>query len=117
MKRDMDLIREILLEIEKLPPNTETGEFPIEGWKPEEINYHIRLLCQAGYVDAISVAAMGDDEWIVRSLTWNGHEFLEASRNQTLWNKAKALVAEKGSGLTLEVLKAALSTRVRFWAR
>jgi len=48
MKRDMDLIREILLEIEKLPPNTETGEFPIEGWKPEEINYHIRLLCQAG---------------------------------------------------------------------
>jgi hypothetical protein len=108
MKRDMDLIRSILLEIEKLPPTDEISELLIEGTDADEINYHLKLLHQAGLIEAVNASSMDGDAWIIRSLTWNGHEFLEASRNQTLWNKTKALVMEKGGGLSFEVLKQAL---------
>ncbi len=108
MKRDMDLVRAILMEVEKFPPNHETSELIVEGWENDAIVHHIGLLHQAGLVNAIDASAAGDETWIISSLTWNGHEFLEAARNQTLWNKTKTLVMEKSGGLSFEVLKQSL---------
>lgn len=45
---------------------------------------------------------------MVKSLTWDGHEFLEAARDDSLWEKAKRLVLEKTGTLTFEALKLAL---------
>ena len=42
------------------------------------------------------------------SLTWQGHEFLDAARNDTIWRKAKKKVLETTGGLAFDVLKAAL---------
>lgn len=102
MKRDMDLARQILLEIEKLPHGYDVLFQPeIEGRSSAEVSYHIMLLTQAGYVEGEEAP----DGWHAKTLTWQGHEFLEAARDDSRWNKAKALVLEKGGAITFEILR------------
>jgi hypothetical protein len=43
-----------------------------------------------------------------RTLTWQGHEFLDAARSDTLWQRAKATVFNATGGLSIELLKDAL---------
>jgi hypothetical protein len=38
-------------------------------------------------------------------LTWEGHDFIEAVRNETVWRKAFGIITEKGGGFTLEMIK------------
>lgn len=78
----------------------------IEGYPQEVVSYHLHLLLQAGLIEAKNLP--GTNEWMVKSLTWDGHEFLEAARDDSLWEKAKRLVLEKTGTLTFEALKLAL---------
>ena len=51
MKRDMDLIRELLLKIEDHDPNSSSYDsIEIEGHSPREICEHVRLLESAGLI-------------------------------------------------------------------
>jgi hypothetical protein len=43
-----------------------------------------------------------------KRLTWQGHDFLDAARSDTLWENAKKLTLEQTGGLSLDLLKAAL---------
>jgi len=108
MKRDMDLARSILLALEESNSNQGWVDIKIEGHAPEEVWYHIMLLHEAGLIKALDVGSFGRDEWKAERLTWAGHEFLESSRNEGIWKRAKKIVAEKAGGLTFEVLKQVL---------
>ena len=105
MKRDMDLVREILL---KLEDQTGADDYlepeQVQGRDPEEVSYHIHLMYEAGLIDAINDRGVGS-HWIAMRLTWEGHEFLEASKNLTVWNQAKRIIAEKGGGITFVLIK------------
>lgn len=46
--------------------------------------------------------------WRVHALTWQGHEFVEGSRNETMWIKAKSTINEKGIGMAFDTMKAML---------
>lgn len=107
MKRDMDLAREILLALEEMPADEEV-ELNLEGYSQEEISYHVRLLSEAGLIEAEDRSGYGGDDWQPERLTWAGHDFLEASRDQGRWEKATKLVKEKVGGITLDALKAIL---------
>jgi len=78
----------------------------IEGRPREEVAYHLKLLGQAGYIDAEPTGGIAAFRWGVRSMTWEGHDFLDAIRNDTIWNRVKATVTEKGGGASVEVMKA-----------
>jgi DNA-binding transcriptional ArsR family regulator len=104
----MDLCREILRRLEALPDPDNFDPIEIDGQPPETVSYHIRLLWEAGFIDAHDVRTMGDYDYRAKCLTWQGHEFLEASRDDGLWKKAKDTALSKGGGLTLDVLKAVL---------
>jgi hypothetical protein len=108
MKRDMDLIRQILLKIEEHPYDLDWVELELEGYSPREISYHVMLLAQASLIEADNLSTFGDPQWEAKSLTWQGHEFLEAAKDESRWNKAKKLVKEKGGGMIFEVLKTSL---------
>ena len=102
MKRDMDLARQILFEIEGLPNGNDVILQPeIENRSSDEVSYHIMLLVQAGYIEGEEAP----DGWHASSLTWLGHEFLDAARDESRWNKAKKIVMEKGGAITFEMLK------------
>lgn len=113
MKRDWDLVREILLAVEMLPDSESTlDEGCIENRLREEVSYHFRLMYEAGLIDAIDAGALSGDFYIPTSLTWEGHELLDKIRQQSSWNKVKGLVKEKGLDLSYDVLKVALGSAI-----
>ncbi|MBQ0163090.1 MAG: DUF2513 domain-containing protein [Treponema sp.] len=98
MKRDMELVRELLISIEE-----HTGE---KGWSvPSDMEYlvvvkHLELMEQANLVNASIVRTKQYSTVMDASLTWDGHDYLNAIRNETVWNKVKENVKEKGIQLT-----------------
>jgi hypothetical protein len=117
MKRDMDLFRVLLLKIEE-QPFVASGYFPkptIEGFSEEEICYHAQLAKDAGFIEATFLPQT--TEFMVKRLTFAGHEFLDAAREEKLWNKAKQTVLHNAGTLTVEALKTALSMLMQQAAR
>ena len=105
MKRDMDLVRKILIELEKLPYSSGFVDLPIEGYSPDEVSYHVMLLSETGLIEAIDLSTLSGPHWAPIRLTWSGHEFVEASRDENRWEKAKNIMKEKGSGFAFGVLQ------------
>jgi hypothetical protein len=112
MERDMDLVREILLATENKNDFSSWLVPDIEGYTKLEIYYHIKLLIQAGLAEGENLSSHSGDKWVIKTLTSFGHDFLDASRNETVWNKAKASIQSKGLSLTLDLLKMALNDAV-----
>lgn len=104
MKRDLDLVRQLLFVIE----SSETAALNhVYGLSPgdQRVQYHLRLLVDAGL--ARGVGLTGEGSVCVR-LTWDGHEMLELVRNESLWDRAKRLVQDKTGGNSLEAIRAVL---------
>ena len=111
MKRDVDLIRAILFEVEKFPEPDGFIPIEFEDHIQIEVSYHVKLLYQAGLIEAYDLSGAGSNfEWQAGSLTWEGHEFLDAARDDTRWNSTKNMIAEKVGSLPFEVLKQVLLT-------
>lgn len=80
-----------------------------------QIRYHIYLLQDAGLLVARD-ARSRDNLWSYypSHLTWEGHEFFDAARNDTNWKKTKEHIMEKaGGGVTVEALKLMLPEIVK----
>lgn len=103
MKLDMELVRRFLLLIEE----QEDGIFRI----PEDVDvniakYHLNLLKDKGYIN-VSIFYADNIPYFINncSLTWEGHEFLDSIRNDTIWNKVVETLKQEGSSITLEIIK------------
>jgi len=109
MKRDMDLVRKILMACADHEHGFAPPTLQIEGYSEEQVGHHVYLMMQAGLVKGADVTAMGSSspEAVLSSITWAGHEFLEASRDEGLWTKAKQAAGSTG-GMVLDVLKSVL---------
>jgi hypothetical protein len=112
MKRDMDLVRSIVLAIEEAPNGYAPNPLDVPGHTEEEIGYHVHIMMEAGLVRAHDVTSMGDSspQAIASSLTWAGHEFADASRDDSRWSTAKDLAVKKAGSVTVEVLTKLLSS-------
>ncbi|MDD4876343.1 MAG: DUF2513 domain-containing protein [Dehalococcoidales bacterium] len=103
MKRDMDLIRKMLLAIEA----NSSGFAPsieIDGYTQEQIGYHATLLGEAGLAittDITDFTNTSPEAMIIR-LTWAGHEFLDYARENQIWNQAKDKVKQVG-GASIQI--------------
>ena len=102
MKRDMELIRLSLLEVERKEPAPD-----LSGYTEDQKVYHMALCIEAGLVDG-EIVKDGDGYPAATAavrLTWKGHEFLDAARNDTIWKKALGHVKKAGIAVTLPVLE------------
>jgi hypothetical protein len=109
MKRDMDLVRRILLQVEEADEEALTSRpLDIEGYDGATVARHVEIMQEANLVDAHVMRADGVPPYAARvfRLTWQGHDFLEATRNDTIWAKTKSFVVERGGGASFEVIKA-----------
>jgi len=113
MKRDMDLVREILLKVEE-STNDPRGFITLDlpGRSPQEVSYHVMLLSEAGWLEASNHSSSAGYSWKPKRLTWQGHEFLDNARNDTVWNSTKAKVKETVGSASLEVFKGLLAQGV-----
>jgi hypothetical protein len=109
VKRDMDLIRLLLLKIEGV-------ENPdLSDYAKEQILYHKRLLIEAGLAHgSIMEDGSGEPVAVVTTrLSWEGHEFLDAARNQSIWEKAKEIISKVGVSVTFPIVKEILTTLLK----
>lgn len=118
MKRDMDLIRGILLYVEEHDGmSTVTDREHFEPFTERELHEAVHLLEGHGLVEAniqrSGTTPGGIYAAVVNRLTWEGHDFLEAARNETIWERTKAQIAEKGGGASFEVIKALLTAAAK----
>jgi hypothetical protein len=110
MKRDLDLIRDILLDVENwnIPQPLTLGSLEYEGKTKQEIGYQLELLEDAGYIDVriikdhVGIGYL--DAFIVR-MKMAGHEYLDSVRNPEVWNKTKTTLEKVGGGAALDVVK------------
>jgi hypothetical protein len=112
MKRDPDLIRKLLIYLEVKPDDKMIKELEVDGYEAAEVMYHFVLMDEAGFIRCEKEVSSSTPDRVIRaypfSLTWQGHEFLEASKNQSAWVKAKEITKAKSGALSMEVLKAVL---------
>ncbi len=115
MKRDMDLARAILMEIENCDDadGSDAVVVTIDGHTEREIAYHVKLLSEAGLLEARDLSASELFVCLPVRLTWFGHEFIDATRKESLWQKAKNVVLEKTGGLTFEAMKMVVTQLLR----
>lgn len=115
MRRDLDLIREIVLAVEDLPGGSLNQELAIEGRTREEIGYHSYLIIDAGLAKGQDAGFLEDTSpiWHINHLTAAGHDFADASRSDTTWSKAKSQLREHGGSFTIEIVKEVLTRVVK----
>lgn len=109
MKRNMELIRKILLTVEDKYVDTwlHNNEIKIDGYDMKTIGYHCAVLHDAGLLYDYK-GQYGDGELLqfgVGRLTWDGHEFLDKIKSDTVWNKTKDIITEKGIPFVLDAVK------------
>ena len=119
MKRDMDLVRAILLVIEeneaarvdqpeiskglkKMFPNGPT-------WRGEQLIEHVQMMKEADLVEANIMSAMRGSTFTRLRMTWHGQDFIADARNESVWKKAK----EKCGDMSFAVFKQVLAELVK----
>jgi hypothetical protein len=109
MKRDMDLMRELLLKLEALPMRrggivnipADDEAIAVEGYSVDQIDYHLSQIRRSGFIDeggARPASGIG-----FRCLTPAGHDFLDSVRDPETWSRTKKAAAGAG-GFTLDLL-------------
>lgn len=104
MKRDWDLIRQILFAVEASETDEKISDNDIVGCTSENFHYNAVLLNEAGLVQAMILPNL--QTTLIESLTWEGHEFFDSIRNDSTWDKIKISAKEKSLELSFSSIKA-----------
>lgn len=100
MKRDMDLCRKILLEVEKASYEGEDGifDFKVEEYDRDEVSYHLLLLDEARLIEARNLNRNIEGFWFLSDLLgkvmnfWRRLEItIDGRRLNVLWLKLVVL--------------------------
>lgn len=115
MKRDLELIRKLVLQVEAIPTGYIKEEIEIEGYSAEQIGYHSYLMIDAGLAKGVDVTTYGctSPNWRILHLTSAGHDFADAARDESFWRKATGLVRDKGGTVTLDLMKQILISLIK----
>jgi hypothetical protein len=116
VKRDWDVIRDVLTEVEGLS-SQDRGDFIYGRGRQDEVRAgHAFLLWEAGFIKAIDANSLSGPSLISPDLTWEGHELLDTIRSKPVWEKVKTTAKDKGIELTFEAVialgKAALQSAI-----
>lgn len=108
MKRDADKIREIALATEALAVG--------ERLESTDAIFcaHVQWMKDAGLIEARVIPYQeGNTAAVVFRLTWDGCDFLDAARSETLWAKAKESVINPSASWTFDILKEWLVAEIK----
>jgi len=105
----------MVLAIEDAPTGYAPDSLSFEGYTAAQVGYHKWLLIDAGLANGerLDISDSEAPEGAIINLTWAGHDFAEAVRNDTTWNKAMGTMKEKAGSITFDILKQLLSVIIR----
>lgn len=89
MKRDLELVKELMRRFE-----SDNWSIP-EGRTQWEVAYHVKQmidgsLLEGEVVNGFAPGAPGravPKNFIIHDITWKGHDFLKAIRDETVWKR------------------------------
>lgn len=107
MKRDMDLVRCILMTVEKSEDEVTEAQLLDCGGDMARLAFHVELLQGHGLLTAeIYRDGMGDPMSVsISGLTWDGYDYLDAIRSQKVWCKVKEAISKAIGDTSLSVVK------------
>ena len=108
MKRDMELVRKIMFKIEEDYSGTMIRALRIDGYDLVTVAEHCRMMTAHGLIDEYKpIGADGHPvlTFLVGNLTWEGYDFLDKIRQDTVWNKTKDVITKQGLPMILDVIK------------
>jgi len=121
MKRDMDLIRALLLHFEAKGNQEHELNTAIDGYDSNVIGYHLNLMYDAGLITAEPFTSSTSSrvyKVVPFGLTWQGHEFLDAARDNKVWETTRkkiiSAVAEVPFSLLRDLLLLTLKQQLGF---
>jgi hypothetical protein len=109
MKRDMDLIREILLEVEKKPNSERWVAQPLLEYSKEDVVAHIMLAIDAQLLAGAVISSFSATVFRIKN---EGYDFLEAAKDDMLWENAKTRLRTAGIPVSINAMKAMINTLV-----
>lgn len=98
MKRDADLIRDILLSVEADHGDLETVAATVTD--QDIINYHLHLMIDGGLLNGQEI---NEGQWRVYGPTWAGCELIDLIRDGTHWAAIKQKL--NGKPCSFEIIK------------
>jgi hypothetical protein len=106
MKRDFDLIRRIMTDIERMPAGEQYSDISyLTDYDSATVYHHIALLIDEGLlIGNVVKLNRGIGGVLVTGLTWKGHDFLDAARNDSIWGKAKDTILKPTVSFTFDLL-------------
>ena len=115
MRRDMELVRKMVLAVEARP----AGHAPalhIDGYDDAQVGYHAYLLVDSGLAAGFNDGDQGSPgpTYRITRLTSAGHDFAESARNEHIWDEVTEQVRKKGLvSATIDVFKKLLDKQIR----
>lgn len=117
MERNFNLIREILLQAEATPAGEMIQKFNCEEFDKATIIEHVEIMIGADLLDGDVFHTMaGSSGFLVRKITWQGHDFLANAKNDTIWKKVMKEAKEKGTSTSFVVINGILTRDAQKYA-
>ncbi len=111
MKRDLDVVRGILMRCEKAP----SGEW----LRPEDfgkltiprrmLGEHVAMMMDRRLIDGKMITDDSNFDFAIFRILWEGHDFLALAKSATRWRRFLAFAKRQTAALTVEFFMA--------WAR
>ena len=108
MRRDLDLMREIMLDARASSHPLDVSTWTGEGRSRSLVGYNVKLLRDAGMVEA-DIHGADDDPYYfcqVGDLTWEGQDYLASIAPPSVWRETKRLLARRGGDAAWAEIKA-----------
>ncbi len=105
MKRDLDLVRKIMLALEAYDHGYAPEGFTIAGYDDEVIGHHVWLMAQGGLLTALTSPGEASPIAEPGSITWVGHEWLAVVRNERVWVTVRTEMKDRGLTLSFALMQ------------
>ena len=108
MKRNLDLIREILIKAEEADGGISDCDLVNDKYTIAEVAFNVELMRERGLIEAsIDHAGLNDKPYSVDidRITWEGYDYLDAIRSRKVWEKARQAISAAVGDTSLSVVK------------
>lgn len=108
VKRDLDLLRNILLKMEALGAGTKRlHQFRCLNDDDAVLTLHIQLLIDAGFIEVTDEVYTGDGtkDFLIQRITFAGYDYLDTVRNDDTWLEIKQRLKKVGESVSLDIVK------------
>lgn len=59
---------------------------PEDDYTNDGLQYHLKLMYDTGFIDGKDISTADGPDFLIRRLTWTGHDFLDAARTKRSGN-------------------------------